>query len=724
MVLKKILCKVFRMMSCYSKLTFFLSAIVLIHFLFLITVQARTKTDDLMDLQKGDSNVLLGAFVGEVSVIRQGIEEGGSVFVIMAAYIGEVILGLGKSFVDFPLAPALHLAIYQGEKKHLEAAFYLMNRGANINSFRLEKNTSMKYTPSYPPGILFALGFGSNRHSSKISHAGFLQRLHQTLPNHFNLEVLEEWRVLTGNPPLLHIPVLADFFDGLYILVTALNFDINVVDQKNLTVLHIAAWRGDVNLCKFLIFNGADVNLVDAYGRTAVHYAAMRGHTEVIYYILNPSLKIKMNEEESKKYKRRLLFIEDYNNRTALQLSASYPPLSLSMHYLQSELNDIHDQQNAKIRRSARLVIGRTLASSIPESQPDDQPNTLGGWHFPTSLLSSMTDNIEDENMKDGLTIDILSSHKITKGSFRRDYFFSQRPVLITNHLASKRGIWAYWQKDAFLERYGGVTMTSGEINHAGTKAFGLDPPVVGSLKEWVELYMSDDKGDFEENPAKDLNVNKNLADICSSGICFTKEENNGKGESSNNSSSNFLYNPWVSMNLKASDEMPDIWEEDFRKPDIFNLCGPGDIDNEPMRLYVGTKGSGVPIHSHEASWNLLVTGIKKWFFIAPGYKIEAMGPKNGIGIFKVKTVSEWMRDVLPGLKEARIVFEVYQYPGDVVFIPHDWLHATFNFADTISVSQEFCTLLDTDHRMHPLGFAIYGGDDTHRGIGRVKNKN
>lgn len=689
-------------------------------------VQARTKTDDLQDLEKGDANVLLGAFVGEVSVIRKGIEEGGSIHVIMGSYMGEVILKLGKSFIDFPLAPALHVAIFQGEKKNLEAAFFLMNKGSNINSFRLEKNISMKYTPSYPPGILFALGFGSERHSSRISHAGFLQRLHQSLPDHFDLEGLEEWRMLTGNPPLLHIPVLADFFDGLFILVTAFNLDVNVVDQKNLTVLHVAAWRGDLNLCKFLIFNGADVNLLDAYGRTALHYAAMRGYTEVMYYILNPSLKIEMNEKELKKYKHSLLFTKDYSNRTALQLSVSYPPLTLSVNYLLSELDGINYHQEAKIRRSSRSVIGRTLVDSVPESQPGDLPNTLGGWHFFPSVLSNRSDNL-----KDCMPIDIISSFKITKGSFRRDYFFSQRPVLITSYLAAKQGIWAYWQKDAFLERYGSVMMTSGERNHAASKAFGLDEPVVGTLKEWVELYMGSDRIECGESLSKipeDCRKNSEpLRDSCPLGICHTThttdECTNERGGNSSHLRSCSINTPWVSMNLKASLEMPDTWKEDFRKPDLFNFCGPGDIDNEPMTLYVGPHGSGIPIHSHSASWNLLVTGVKKWFFVAPGYKIEAMGLNNEIGVFKVKTVAEWIKDVLPGLKETRIVYEVYQYPGDVVFIPHDWLHATFNLVDTISVSQEFCSLLDTDHRMHPLGFAIYGGNDPHRGIGRVRRR-
>ena len=41
--------------------------------------------------------------------------------------------------------------------------------------------------------------------------------------------------------------------------------------------------------------------------------------------------------------------------------------------------------------------------------------------------------------------------------------------------------------------------------------------------------------------------------------------------------------------------------------------------------------------------------------------------------------------------------------------------------ADSLALRQEFCTLLNTDQRVQPLGLAMYGGNDSFRGFGRAK---
>lgn len=74
----------------------------------------------------------------------------------------------------------------------------------------------------------------------------------------------------------------------------------------------------------------------------------------------------------------------------------------------------------------------------------------------------------------------------------------------------------------------------------------------------------------------------------------------------------------------------------------------------------------------------------------------------------------------LPELRSRALVSEVVQYPGDVLFIPHDWLHATVNMVDSVAISQEFCTFVNTDQRIQPLGLALYGGNDAMRGLGQA----
>ena len=64
-------------------------------------------------------------------------------------------------------------------------------------------------------------------------------------------------------------------------------------------------------------------------------------------------------------------------------------------------------------------------------------------------------------------------------------------------------------------------------------------------------------------------------------------------------------------------------------------------------------------------------------------------------------------------------LFQVTQLPGDVVFVPHNWYHATIYFADTVSYSQEFCSAMHSNARMQPLGSIVYGGYDERRGVGQ-----
>ena len=51
------------------------------------------------------------------------------------------------------------------------------------------------------------------------SHAGLLERIHESLQRHiptrnFNITVASYWLWLTASPPIIQIPILAKFFDG------------------------------------------------------------------------------------------------------------------------------------------------------------------------------------------------------------------------------------------------------------------------------------------------------------------------------------------------------------------------------------------------------------------------------------------------------------------------------------------------------------------------------
>ena len=93
-------------------------------------------------------------------------------------------------------------------------------------------------------------------------HAAFLQRTRATFPHLFeseeSLRLVETWRNDSGNPPLLHLPILRQggvFFDVVYTLVRDFKMNVDEADAWGVTPLHLAAWLGDVPLLRFLLFN-------------------------------------------------------------------------------------------------------------------------------------------------------------------------------------------------------------------------------------------------------------------------------------------------------------------------------------------------------------------------------------------------------------------------------------------------------------------------------------
>lgn len=198
-------------------------------------------------------------------------------------------------------------------------------------------------------------------------------------------------------------------------------------------------------------------------------------------------------------------------------------------------------------------------------------------------------------------------------------------------------------------------------------------------------------------------------------GFCYNNDKN-----SIDDYINNPIEDPWVAFTNNSQ-----IILNDIKKPHALRICG--NQDNENIKLMLGPAGTGIPMHSHNASWNLLLTGKKKWYLVAPGHAAyyeddDNAAFKAGKGAFDyhIKPTTEWLRDVAPKLRSKGLLHEVMQYPGDVIYIPHDWHHATLNLADTVAISQEFCTFKNTVHRIMPLGAVVYGNKDEFRNSGSI----
>ena len=66
------------------------------------------------------------------------------------------------------------------------------------------------------------------------------------------------------------------------------------------TRLHLAAYRGDVEIMKTLISSGARIQSRDKYGRTPLHYAAQYGTPGAIEVLLDAKANAKAKNKDDK----------------------------------------------------------------------------------------------------------------------------------------------------------------------------------------------------------------------------------------------------------------------------------------------------------------------------------------------------------------------------------------------------------------------------------------
>lgn len=843
---------------------------------FFVTVFSRTIKDEIKSLQTKSGRILIGTLLGDVSLIRMGTNEGGNINAVLEPYFGEMVMKLGKAYVDFPSCPAVHLSFNLGLKQHVNAATLLLRLGADPNIYRLPSNKTSKYAlidRGYPPALLYALGLGQEPH---ISHAAMLQRLLRTYTSSFNISKIEQWRLETGNPPLTHLCMLLDNTDGAHVLLTELGLSVDERDEYGLTALHVAVWRQNIPGMVMLLQQGASALSTDKFGRTALHYAVMRGLGSAFAKILLTSAiaeankrmpmlpapsRRKATEEQVNEVKRKLLSTKDSFGETALDMAATAPVKMALRDFLRDQLLQLNmstttplPQQEAGPERNAQVGdVSRTREEQTHRETDSLRIYEDGGWSGLTSsssspashtireLFSCSTGNdtvetldapnvttLEDLqnlhlNGEDSILVETLSSAEVLRNpDIFLKYFSAQRPVLFDEQLTSGTGIWAHWMKQEFLERYGSLQVTVGldlfkekewEKERAEEATLSKPPTLMTCCRgNGSALSVDNSEGLFcgkkLEKRHKKVKVSlREYVRNCMSPSPSpspspslphreeTESSRQQKQKQKKKQSEPFgCY--WGADAEDASLQLPTEFALDLPVPAVFNgLCATqspmpstskkhddnmsaqayGDavvsVDDygtatatetappppntdadadatgvreervEPLQVHLGGPLSGTTLRTHNASWNLLLTGHKKWFLLPPGFDVhEGAKPTCRIAVpgasrsggnetASVESapaqcllpVRDWLRQAVPQWRWQNAVVELVQNPGEVLFVPHDWQYATLSLSDTVAVSQHFCTILNSDARVHPLGNVIYGGVDPHRGLGMFK---
>ena len=291
-----------------------------------------TAADDMERLARGSAKILLGALKGQTDLIREGMNEEGDVNAVLEPRYGSTLFKMGQMWIDYPQWPALHIAMNSGQQAHLNAAFFLMKSGADVNYYQeYVYNPSNNLDHGYAPALVYPLGFGGKKLLQ--SHAALLQRLFITIPEKFNMSQIEKWREATDNPPLMHIPTLFGFGAGIHVLVNDMHLTVDQADDHGITPTHIAAWTGDLSTLAVLISNGANRSMSDVQGRTPLHYAVMRRSVETVdmLMILQERIKLangkeaRLDDNLAKKWRKKMLVTKDSEGRTALDYASMAP---------------------------------------------------------------------------------------------------------------------------------------------------------------------------------------------------------------------------------------------------------------------------------------------------------------------------------------------------------------------------------------------------------------
>ena len=130
--------------------------------------------------------------------------------------------------------------------------------------------------------------------------------------------------------------------------------------------------------------------------------------------------------------------------------------------------------------------------------------------------------------------------------------------------------------------------------------------------------------------------------------------------------------------------------------------------------LSVGASGVGLAMHNHGEAWESVVVGAKLWLFLPPRpwptdapltdaasvaadqEQQAALLKLHQVSVRKLMRMSEMERRTLisaAGWDDGSAVLQsCLLLPGDAIFVPCNWYHATMNIGETVAVGGQRVT--------------------------------
>lgn len=121
----------------------------------------------------------------------------------------------------------------------------------------------------------------------------------------------------------------------------------------------------------------------------------------------------------------------------------------------------------------------------------------------------------------------------------------------------------------------------------------------------------------------------------------------------------------------------------DYNHPPMIEKLFDEHIHERFSRYFlVGSSMSGINFHSHTDAYNGLVSGRKRWLIY--DHRRVREPPHRAYGTLR------WLREVLPRVAAEEAPLQCMQEPGDLIYVPQGFWHATINLGQSIGVSGQF----------------------------------
>eukprot|EP00995_Heteronema_vittatum_P011879 NODE_764_length_1187_cov_349.498243_g543_i0.p1 GENE.NODE_764_length_1187_cov_349.498243_g543_i0~~NODE_764_length_1187_cov_349.498243_g543_i0.p1 ORF type:complete len:313 (-),score=82.19 NODE_764_length_1187_cov_349.498243_g543_i0:168-1106(-) len=130
------------------------------------------------------------------------------------------------------------------------------------------------------------------------------------------------------------------------------------------------------------------------------------------------------------------------------------------------------------------------------------------------------------------------------------------------------------------------------------------------------------------------------------------------------------------------------IWEPLFRLYKRPPYIGAAQVWTYSFGL--GASGTGVPFHIHGGGFSEVFHGRKRWLLYPAGHEptLTNFAKFSKAPFFDPDESSlQWMRGTYPTLAAKDMPRECVIEPGEVLYFPAMWYHATVNLGDTVFIS-------------------------------------